>query len=240
MTFIISTGGGGTGRALSPLDTTHGPEVLYLFDGNLTDSSGNGLNLALTTGTERYSVHGGLKGLQCDDSAGYNRPSNDAALTITGELTIEAVLQYPDTPGLVLQNQVWINFGGASETEADNVLYNVSAVSGQAQIQLFHENGAGVNNALICIDPPPSGDPFHFCLTRASDGITYRIYYDGVLMRTLTASNAPTGGTSGLLYVGWGGGGGQKSEIWISSLKIISSELSAAQVLAEAELVGTV
>lgn len=222
-----------TGSRLRLHDTTHSPVGLWQFDGDLSDDSGNSLDLSVASGTAVYTSIGGIRFFYFDGSTYLSRVAA-AGLQITGALTIEAIVCMRRGADDAT-NEYILSCGDNGETEITNTLYSVRTGNSTAEIQVFHEYGAGTN-ALHAFDNAtiPDSAPCHLAVTRASNGTTYKLYIDGVLLDTEEATSAPTGGGDAFLTVGAQETGTSLAKMHIASLKIINSELTAAQVLAEA------
>lgn len=90
-TNIAIPGGGG----YSDLTNTHSPLALYHFNGDLTDSSGNGHTLTSSLSPLVFFQHGsGLSGVSIDNgsSSSVLATSASASFNLTGDLTIEVIV----------------------------------------------------------------------------------------------------------------------------------------------------
>lgn len=213
------------------LDTTHTPAALYEFDGDLVDSSGNGLDLSMGTGTAIYGPAPVTDGLGAFFQASRaQRGSFDASLQILTALTLEAMV----FPGAVHSADAYIaSFNGSGDTEAVNILYNMMLTSGN-RLRYLHEAGAGVDHGITFNVSIPLGQWSHLAITRDSAGTGINAYVNGILRGSTTLGAAPTGGGSSQLQVGQFIGGTFPFTGMLSSVKIIAAELNATQVLAEA------
>lgn len=249
----------------SHLDTTHSPVGLWRFDGDLTDSSGGGRNLSLATGTARYmEVAPGLRGLWFDGSTVLARPSYDAALAISGDLTIEFILWADQTQntgagsngGTIMR---FSNDAGA-ESGTNNAAYHIDVlnpVAGDTQMRAHWEhNNAGDNTILDAGHRPGPFQPFHFAFTRsgANGSVTAKFYINGIYRSSLTLTAVPAApnnvngsllspfltaaGATQLLSVGGKVATPSTYSAFfrggLASLKIIGSALTDSQVLSEA------
>lgn len=220
-------------RSVQYHDLTHDPVGLWQLDGNRLDSSGNNLHLSVTAGTERYSsMFPGRLGAYFDGASGFGRTVNDPILTILGSITIEAIVSAPSWA----QNRNIVTFAqGASETEADNQLFDLRMQSAStAGIGTLYETGPGTNVTLGTAASISLGSPNHVVMTRdAGSGNIHRWYINGFLFSTSAVQSAPTGGTNSMLYIGQNV---PSTNFWqgsIASVKIIPACLTADQVLAE-------
>jgi hypothetical protein len=213
-------------------DLTHSPVGLWQFDGNLTDSSGNGNNLSAISGTPRYAeLFPGLRGLSCDTVFRVGISSAPAVLRITGDVTLEMLIVPDKSTGIGCVAFVT----GNGETLATNTLWSLAllntsnAVNG---LRYAAESGAGVDAIYSINHGPLPGTLNHLAMARASDVITFYLNGKqlGASSGTLTTA---AGGTSTGFFVGADAAGANAMRFSVSSLKVVSSALNAAQVLAE-------
>jgi hypothetical protein len=201
-------------------DTTHTPVGLWQFDGDLTDSSGNGYDLT-DAGTPCY--------LSCDGLVGLSRWSElahvDAApLHITGDITVEMLIEISAYSSLGYP-LLFINNG---ETEAANCLYGISISSWVPGY--LAEYSSGTNITYSAARGMLAGRVHHLAMVRSSNQVTF--YLDGVAIGTSSGLHVPTGGTTAYLCIGAISDGSSPFYGWIASVKIIASALTAAQVAA--------
>jgi hypothetical protein len=214
-------------------DLTHSPVGLWQFDGNLTDSSGQGNNLSAISGTPRYGdLFPGLRGLACDTVARIGLSSAPAVLRITGDLTVEMLI-VPDKLAAALGGLVFLT--GNGETQAVNTLWGVGLVNTSNAVnapRFASESGAGVDAIYAVPHGLMPGSLNHLAVVRATSTITF--YLNGKQLGAASSTlTTPDGGTSVGIYVGADATGGSTMRCSISSLKVIASALNAAQVLAE-------
>lgn len=228
-------------------DLTHSPVALWKLDGNLNDSSGNGLTLSVRTGTARYAeVVPGVYGFYSDGSTILYRASADALLQIDNAITIQAIVklhsyQTANTHGFLCM------CASAGESLETNYLYWITATQPTGYWNLLWEYGvAGTNSGAHPMTPFRIGDSHVICFTRSardgSSNCTAKFYIDGVLMAT-TASvpGAQKAGAANTQQFGLLGDWQSPSQpigaCSIASVKIIASELTADQVLSESNYV---
>jgi hypothetical protein len=200
---------------------------------DLLDSSGNGLTLTAIAGTARYTdIFPGVRCLFLDALTTFGRSAFTASLNILGDLTIECLLY-------VITNNVTtgvVSHGASGETEATNYSYATQFTT--TTFQYLHEFSAGTNQTLVTTNLPPRRLS-HLALVRASNVVQF--YLNG---RTFGAASgtltAPTGSTSGRFRIGASEGlgtpGGTGVPNMISSVKVIASALTEAQIKAEYNL----
>ena len=233
------------GRTIQYHDTTHSPVALYQFNGNTLDSSGNGHHLTVATGVIRYApMAPGLKGAFFENSpsigsgfAMLRGPPGVAALQLTGDMTVEMlgffrVYRDPSFPAVV------VTHSGVGSAEASNTLYRLS-LEGTLSTRYQQEHGAGVADTY----DEPSGQVMdvtlsHFAFTRASGVV--RFYGNGQLAGAGGAGSTgmlpPSGGASGVLWVGGDPNGPYNFAGYLASLKIINRALSEDEVKNEVKL----
>jgi len=213
-------------------DTTHSPVALYQLNESLTDTSGNGLtSFSVGTGTERYaSILPGLKGALFDGSTYLYVNALESSLQITGDMTIEMIVSVGK---LVVAASSLLNIAGVGETEVTNAMATISLRAFDSNaLDWIHESGAGVNQTYNTNIGMPFGRPVHLAAIRSSNDITF--YLNGERFEAGSSGlSAATGGTDAKLYLGSLSDGNQKFTGAISSLKILNSALTPAQIRAE-------
>jgi hypothetical protein len=209
-------------------DTTFSPVLLYQFQEDLLDSSGNGLTLSVAAGSTRFTdVYPGVRGIVLPSGTRLEAASNNV-YRLRGNMTIEAILHLYEYNAAT---RIFVSCQQAGELEADNALYSVGMLDTASQnLQWLSESGAGVNSTYQIADRNPLYI-CHFAVTRVSDVVQF--YING---RTLGAASplliTPTGGTNSIFRVG--DNTNSAPFCALASLKIIPSGLTAAQVLQEA------
>lgn len=210
-------------------DLTHSPVGLWQFDGNLNDSSGNSFNLTAESGTARYGDL--VPGISCLYSNALRLVYNTSgtALAITGDMTVEFMFR-GDTP----TNSYFVGYAGgsSSSTQANNVLYSIQIPSGLFGATWTQESGSGAATSYALTNRVlPRTVLCHVAATRTSNVIQF--YLNGrAFGAASSALTTPDGGTTSVFRVG--GDASQNAVVGnISSLKVIASSLSAAQVAAE-------
>lgn len=216
-------------------DTTFSPVALYKLDGNLLDSSGNGLHLSVATGTIGYTpVSPGLTLGFFDNLTVLTEATKAAALRITGPLTIEALgswrIYRPDVDTI-------ISHAEQGETLSTNALYRWQ-LDTPFTTRYLHEHDAGVNETFdMANNQPPDLLLAHFALTRTASGII-SFFANGRLCGTPTATGLPmpNGGTTGRLYIGGDGTNAAGSQPYngnLGSVKILNTTLTQGQIVEE-------
>lgn len=228
-----------SGQPLKYHTTTFSPVALWNLNGALTDSSGNSLTLTVESGgTERYATMGpgagGLKGFWFDGATRLVYNTTGSALQITGNMTIEMIV----TLGGYSADAVLVSYGGNNSTAVTNLLYNLalsatdgfglawSSESGTAVVSSFNSPATSLPFGVIC----------HLAVTRTSNVIQF--YLNGQLLGSASSAlTTPASGTSSVFHLG-GEASSPSSQFipkftTISSVKVMASALTSAQVLSE-------
>lgn len=179
----------------------------YSFDGDLTDQSGNSLDLSWTGSTLHTPRFAHIKGVPCvfndrDVDNFLERPSHDAILAITSDLTIHIlVLVFQKKMGKSFVRFVGQPSGVSAENETENFLYEVTMFdSNPRRLVYFSENGAGNNSQLDTNMTIPRGTWNLITLTRSSSGFV-RFYFNGEEAWN-GSTTLPTGGSNARLKMG--------------------------------------
>ena len=175
---------------------------LYQFDGptnGLDDRSGNGHHLhTFDGGAEKYSIHrnGEMALVNGGSLSDYPLTDNKTDFRELGALTVEwvgSIMEW-NTGAPVFLWEIG-NLWSASSS------LNTSCSAGirdsdtyPARIFALHEYGAGTNESVDFDWGMPHCVLEHFALTRASDGVTYKLYAGGRYLQTKVAANAPDNG----------------------------------------------
>lgn len=228
--------------------STFSPVALYQLNGTLNATVGS--NLTLTAGTAQYAKVQKLHGFwfsRVTDEPLLATAAAVPALAVTGAITVEFIcllsvwtgnLVYygipgGSAPGSESENRLWslektlIDPSTAKITDGITARWNYGAGSSDETVAMV---GGGFGSMLDSLA--------HVAWTRSSDGLTNKLYVNGRLVKTTSASNAPTGGGSSSCRLNvWGPTGISYSDAvgFMASLKICASELSAANILTEYE-----
>jgi len=190
-TAVVVSGSGRSKSFIDKLDTTHSPAGLWLFDGNLNDSSGNLVHLL--GGTPRGYTDAAkdrVRGVVFEATRltrGYN-----PLLVLPGDLTIEVVGVFQSKVSAV---QSIICYGYTGETQTNNRLYDFR-IGTAGGLSLFWESGAGVNRSTVSADNVvPVGVPTHLAVSRGTSGASSvsRFFVDGEFVGESSATTADGG-----------------------------------------------
>jgi hypothetical protein len=216
------------------LGLEHSPAGLWNFEGNLNDSSGNGFYLSGTPLGYSIQANDFQYGVIFGGSE-FSRPSRDAALAITGAITIEIVgIFMPPEYGVL---EFFCSMGDSSETEASNTPFYWYFES-SLQMTFLWEYGAGQNASVTSdLDVIPVGIPCFIACTRSSGNpATVNLYVNG---RSVGSGTGPagTGSTANTIRFRVGASNAGGDDIYygtiMSSFKIIPYELSQEQIVSE-------
>jgi len=211
-------------------NASKGPVALWQLDGNMVDSIG-GLNLSVSTGTEKYSqTVPGMAGFSFNGSTELARPGFDASLALAGDVTVECVARVGAS-----SNILW-SFGGNGSTEALNILYSLRVADSVNYLgmECLHEQGAGNSVVYDRNDCFPIYVPFHVAQVRS--GNQYTLYLNGRQIGPASSVlTAPTGGTSSSMRVGGFFGSNFFNGV-ISSLIVYGRALSSKEVASDYNL----
>lgn len=210
-------------------DTTHSPLFLYHGAGDVNDYSGNGFHL--TAGTNLFvQILPNVKGLYSQATANApRRAAFDAALAVTGDITIQAIVELYASPA---SGSFVVSFTTSGETLATNTLYQFGW-NGSGQLRWVQEFGVtGTDQEFLSTgaieDLPALRKIYHMAAVRAGNVITF--YLNGLPFGSSSAAlTAAAGGTSCVLNIC----GGSAQGFATLGVKGIASALSASQVKAE-------
>jgi hypothetical protein len=217
------------------LDLTHDPVGLWLFEGDLTDSSGNGATLDQSASLQEARHDNGLLAAYSDDSTRYVSAASQSQLVITGDVTLQVIVAITKFPVGDTEEPVtgFLKLGGSGETEPDNIVC-LLGMDKNKQLYYFAEEGAGTDidyaNTGVILDTDTT---YHIALVRENDDVTF--YVNGVQFGSSSSGlNAPTGGGTTAARIGATDfGNDEVGEFTISCAKVIDSALTASQVYEE-------
>lgn len=216
---------------MNRLDLSHSPTLLCHFNRSLEDLSGNGLDLTGTaTFTEFEAQHFGLA-----PGSDVRRAAYDAALDISGPMTVEVTGYFYSTPSAT----IFASFTTAGESDPTNTQWQLSAQTATQLRWIQERTSAGTDDIHLstnadCALPRPHSR-FHAAASRDSSGVV-RLYLNGRQHGDPSpAFAAPTGGTSAFLRVMFG-----SPAFGLDGLKVTPNALTPAQVADSAEgVLGT-
>lgn len=216
--------------AIEHLDTTYDPVALYLFEESLADSSGNGFDLTVESGTEAYGDIAPLKLGFYFASTRLIHNTFQSLLAITGDMSIITTVQldanFTDVGAIVA-------FGGniASDTTANNYLYHMRGVSGVPRmLRWFSEQAAGADSTYTITGARGLGvihNLLQIGVRRESNVIQF--FANGRPLGPASSALAtPTDGSSGRLRLG-GDSGANTNAHMMFDLGIYASALTNNQ-----------
>lgn len=240
----VSSATGGVGE-IQLHDTTYSPVGLWQFQGDLTDSSGNGHNLAVDAGAADFeTMQQRTLGVRFNNLRLVG--PNATLLAMRGDMTAEFFGSFEDqgpvgtmlhppnaaTTGIVMSYTGGIDDGGSNI----NYLYQI-AFPDVRRVQWFSEHSTGINDTYVptqLVMPPP-GALFHCAAVRKDSRVQF--YLNGKPYGTLSPSLfAPTDGVNSRLWFGGVSGTGiptTGNNFSLASVKLIATSLSAAAVRGE-------
>lgn len=226
---LQSGGGGGVLRSIPALTGVRG---FWKLDGDLVDSSGNGLDLSLIAGSERYCGIGGRKAFNFSYPTTLGRLAPDALLQSTGAFSAVVRIMAENSTGFI---QTLLEYAGTTSGPADQ----------QANYMVgFYDTGQPFG---YCENTPDFGDPAeppngaivtsgypHILVVTRSASLDWNIYSDGdPLSAPLPETFGCSGGSAGVFTVGHtrnpGAGNGFTGIMW--DVQIYQRELTPAEVL---------
>lgn len=218
-------------------DTRYNPVGLYNFEGNLNDSSGNGRNLSLAQGTIKYTqIYPGLNGFWFDGATRLTNASS--AFQIAGDITVMILVWIND---YTTNSMNYVICNGNGDILSTNYLYAMFTDNVSGYLDFFWEHGAGINDGYILDTAPnsyslPRKALTHYAISRQSNVI--RFYINGKQVGADSPVQiAPDGGTASNLAIGMANptvtNNAPCTNVWIGSVKIVASALSASQIAAE-------
>ncbi len=210
-------------------DLTFGPVGLWQLNGNMKDSTGNGLDLAVEVGTERYTdILPKLRGFYFDGSTSIWRSTFDPILAIAGDVTVEFIALVPN----FVTDKSFVSFGAAKNGQpVNNAQYEVGMPGTGLGMEMTWDTGNGNTIAYDTNDVFSVGTPFHLAMTRASNIVQF--YLNGVSISPPSASlTGPTGGSSGRFRIG-SNDVAQHLTGAMTSVKVLAFALSPAQITSE-------
>lgn len=218
---------------LAYFDTSYSPRALYRFNSTLADFSGNGFDLTATAAIGYAPVFPGDKlGVILNPAGKLQRAANDPLLTITGDVSIAAILQIDDTPGIA-----WpvVSFGDSGETQPVNTLYHgqINAfVAPPRRLGWLSESGAGVDSSYTSAGSaslPFIHNVMFVGWSRAAN-VVQPILNGRAFGPPSPALITPDGGGSSRLFVGCSAGTFPVSAV-LFTVQIIPRALNAAEWL---------
>lgn len=187
-----------------PTGITGSPEALWKFNGDtgdLKDRTDNGHDLTMYSGVKRYINEQGLIGLHLDADGGLSCAST--TLYTLNDVTVEMIVANNAIP--LVTNRAFFSCGDfSSATEAENAVYHLGVTFDTNNLRTTQEHGAGVDSTLDLVNAPPYGLSL-IQYVRDKDGVSVKVYVNGVLHCSGTVGAAATGGSSTSFFIGYDG-----------------------------------
>lgn len=208
-------------------DTSFLPLGLWQFtDPNnlLADTSGNGYDLTVETGTSRSGfIWGDRGGFYFDGLTALWYNVSEAALRLTGDMSFFCLW----SNHTAVNSSSLVTHGDAGELETGNLLYRLGYAT-YPDLVFTSESGAGVDasHSVTSLISMP-GQIAHVGFTRTSGVVQF--WHNGVPFGAASAAlTTPTGGSTGRLRLG--GSVATRANGMMTSAMLLSRALSAAEV----------
>lgn len=230
--------GGGLGNFRKFSASTFSPVCLYNFQNDLTDSSGNGLDLVNNSSIASFRMLGmqtdgtPIYGVTASATGFLKRNTHDSSLTITGDITVQIIVAYTAF-ATASSTAEWIAFEGGDETSANNYLWAIIQNSGSPEAYWEHGSGTDVTYTPLTGNAGLrfagiGENPVYWAWTRTSGVV--QMYCDGKPWGGPSgALTAPDGGSTSTLRFFNKGSVGE----YILGAKVSASALSAADIASE-------
>jgi len=198
---------------------------LWQLDGSLVDSSGNGFTLTASgTNAPRYTdLMPGLRGGVTDivDDLRFERTVNDAALDISGDLTIEVLISARNVPTATAMEI--LSMGSTTDT-AYRMLFTEHRTS-------FIHKAASSQNSVDFFEQIPPRQPSHLAFRRSGTDIS--LFLNGVLIDTLAIAGSAAANAASRFRIGRGDLDANDLDAIVASVKVIASALTDDEIKAE-------
>lgn len=182
---------------IKKFDNAHAPLCVFNFEGNNLDSSENGFDLP-ADGTPTYRHI--LPHVRSRVGGALLRPLSDAALRVTGDITVNVLLVLRSAP----TNAHVIGFLNTGDLEVANAQW-LLRIDSLDTLRWQQERGAGINDDYVLTAPgllPALGAHPHMLSVRRRNGrVSFAINGLQVGIEGPEAP-PPTGGTTAVLQVG--------------------------------------
>ena len=175
------------------------PLVYYKLDETsgttATDSSGNGNHGTYINGPT-LNIAPLIQDGRAVSFDGTNDRIDGPAVNVLGDVTVEVWYRPSSVSGTM-----WVMSHAASgETEATNTSYSIRVVGGS--LRMLWEDGAGANTEITPGVTLVVGNLYHIVMERDSVAKTVTTTVNGAVITTISYTNNPTGGSSGVLGIG--------------------------------------
>lgn len=200
--------------------------ALFHFNDTLVDATGT-YTMAAFSGAARFAhMWPGYRALFLRSADRLGSTVLGSALGITGAMTLEFLIHYPDRQFTYTNNRVVYHGTDSVGSSSNNCMYIVEQVA-STDMSWYQQSGGGTFSGVNYDgDVPVSHVPFYCAYTRSA-GQVVRPYLQGVPAGAASAAlTTPTGGSSGGLIIG-----GPTHEVFaIAELRISNTERSATQI----------
>ncbi len=238
--FDPGTNAAVSGTIIRPLGLAHNPLALWTFDGDLTDSSGNGNTLSseVNNGTDRIvRIAPYLSGYSFPGDTILIAP-DDPAFKITGDVTWQAIVIYAADAVVSGTKTIAGQLGPSGDGDDTlNYLYRMAVINSES-LQYFAEEAGGTNITFASAEKLNglARRLQHIAIVRESNDVT--VYVDGIRHDSSSGLNTPVGGSATRFRIGGDIAGGAGANFFtgiITSVKINDFAMSDAQIRREYE-----
>ncbi|HWA29102.1 MAG TPA: hypothetical protein VG734_25860 [Lacunisphaera sp.] len=218
------------------LPNNYGALALWNFDGNLLDSSGNGRNLTVETGVQRYSqIWPGMRAIHLNGTTTLVYNVADPALRLTGDMSVTFILYL--LTALYNTGPLFSHGVAGDGGVASNYLYDIEILNGP-KVEWFQEYTGQADSFADFVDLPPVW-PCVLTYVRSGGGTIITQYLNGQQWGTPSYNSggalvAPTDGTSGRLR--FGQSGLSPPACFLAGAKLDGRALSADEVKSDYNL----
>lgn len=174
-------------------------QALYDFEGDFTDSSGNGIDLTLQGGgASLFTTEQGLQMGRIAGSGVYLQSATAAALQLTGAMSVWMICFYPTVPnagGTILCSYRSIN--AFPQDLAHNRLYELQVLDDTGRLRYNCERDAGTDHVAVFSTAIIPQEMMFISWSRDGSGDT-TFFVNGVQYGPVSTSPSglPNGGTS--------------------------------------------
>lgn len=225
---MASASPGAPAAAIQLHEATADTVGLWQFQESLTDTSGNGFDLSLVAGSQRFvDIGHSIKGLKLFTDSKYSQASAGTALKITGDMTILMIVVVDTYSGGAI-----VSYDGVGDADPNNnVQYSVNLFDNSGfDLEWFQEQANNVHETYYPNRLPPLYQPCHLVARRKNTVVEW--FLNGRRIgKPSPCLPVPTGGSASKLYLGFIGN--PAAPCTIASLRIDDVALTEDEIVAE-------
>lgn len=222
----------------SQVNLSNGLVAYYKFDGNVADSSSNGLNGSNNGASYDTGHFGKLNGaLEFDGSNDYITVTHNNKLNLAGEKSISLWYKLPSASGLTLYPSLVYKYG-ITDYPTFGIFFSEDIAYGSNRHKIAFIQGNSITNEQVFTKekyPSFLNQWVHITGTYSYADSTMRIYFNGKLSNTLTVANYTSNTSTDDLQIGRGNKANFSGTYFKGSLddiRIYDRPLSQAEVSA--------